>query len=176
MAPSAVRIMRGLGIRLRVQLRYNGPVPRAHGLARGAVLCRRPPYDLGDLIPELAVSASGQRCCCRRAGPPVSGRVAWATPCCGQLTRPGHPADNRDTGLGPQTASDKSTAYALCLAKPVDSAHGDHLRQQAPFGSMLRTGDFGWRGTSSNTLTPRGPRGPATRRSAERTDELTAQD
>lgn len=48
---------------------------------------------------ELVVSASGRRCCCRRADPPVSGRVPWAAPRSGQLTRPGHPADNRSLGL-----------------------------------------------------------------------------
>lgn len=54
--------------------------------------------------------------------------------------------------------------------------HRDHLRQRNPFGSMLRTGDFGWCGTSSNMLTAQGPRGPVTCCSAEHADESTAQD
>lgn len=45
-----------------------------------------------------------------------------------------------------------------------------------PFGRMLRTGDFGCRGTSSGTLTTRSPRSPAACRSPEHTGEPTAQD
>lgn len=68
------------------------------------------------------------------------------------------------------------TATVLCLAKQADPSRRSPTPRQAPFGTMLRTGDFGFRGTSSSALTARSPRSPATCRSAEQMGESTTQD